>query len=134
MRGGDLVREARLRAGITQAALAKRLRTSQATIARWECLRASPSLETVQRAIRACGFDFQVRMPPLDLHDIAIAKELLRLTPARRMEKFLRGIEFVEDLRATGVSKDLAVEARKRKLMEWAGRRARQRRRKRKVQ
>jgi hypothetical protein len=102
MRGGDLIREARLRAGITQATLARRLRTTQPAVARWESGRSRPALETVQEAVRACGFDLQVRMPPFDGHDLALALRRLRLRPARRMEETLEAIAFAEDLRAAG--------------------------------
>ncbi len=102
MRGGDLIREARLRAGITQAELARRLRTTQPAVARWESRRASPSFEAVLRAVRACGFDLHVRMPPLDLHDVGLGMRKLRLSPAERMEELLEGIAFAEELRAAG--------------------------------
>lgn len=60
MKGGELIREARLRAGLTQAEVARRLGTGQSVIARWESGRRSPTFETVVRAIGACGFDLGV--------------------------------------------------------------------------
>lgn len=102
MLGGDLIREARRRAGLSQAALARRLRTSQPAVARWEARRTSPSLETVLRAVRACGFDLRVRMTPLDRHDVDLALRRLRLSPARRMVEFLRAVQFADEVRAAG--------------------------------
>jgi transcriptional regulator with XRE-family HTH domain len=62
MHGGDYISMARRRAGITQRALAERLGCRQATIARWERDDRHPSLEEVQAATRACGFDLAVSL------------------------------------------------------------------------
>ena len=58
----DLMREARLRAGITQAELGRRIDRSQSQIARWERGAVTPSFETLVEIIRACGFDLWFRM------------------------------------------------------------------------
>ena len=61
MDGGALVREARTRAGLTQAELAERVGTTQSAIARLE-RGTSLTLERASRLVRACGFDLQVRI------------------------------------------------------------------------
>jgi transcriptional regulator with XRE-family HTH domain len=61
MDGGALVREARTRAGLTQAELADRVGTTQSAIARLE-RGTSLTLERAARLVRACGFDLQVRI------------------------------------------------------------------------
>jgi transcriptional regulator with XRE-family HTH domain len=88
--GGDLIREARLRAGLTQVDLAARARTAQSGIARWESGRSSPSLETVQRLVRLCGFNLEVAVVPYDDSDISQAERLLDLTPQGRLERHQR--------------------------------------------
>jgi transcriptional regulator with XRE-family HTH domain len=60
-----LVREARARAGLTQAELAGRAGTSQAAIARYERADVLPSLETLDRLVRACGLELRFRLEPL---------------------------------------------------------------------
>lgn len=53
-----LLRDARRAAGLTQAALAARVKTSQSAIARYETGTTAPSLATFERLLRACGRDF----------------------------------------------------------------------------
>ncbi|MBA2474983.1 MAG: helix-turn-helix transcriptional regulator, partial [Actinobacteria bacterium] len=57
MRSGWLIREARLRAGLTQTELAERTGRDRAVIARWEQEAVAPSMETLVEIVRACGFD-----------------------------------------------------------------------------
>jgi ribosome-binding protein aMBF1 (putative translation factor) len=57
----ELVR-ARLRAGLSQAALAARMGTSQSAIARLESGLALPSTKTLLRYAQATGSKFQVRL------------------------------------------------------------------------
>jgi len=89
MKGGGLVTEARRRAGISQAELARRSGTTQSAIARIETGRAAPSLERLSELVRACGFDLQVRIVPYDTHEWTLAQRNLTLTPAERLEKIL---------------------------------------------
>ena len=86
MKGGYLIKEARKRAGLSQRALAERLTTSQSVIARWESGSRSPTMETVTRALRACGLELDVVLLPVDQQDIAMAAKNVRLTPAQRLE------------------------------------------------
>lgn len=90
MRGGDLIREARRRAGLSQADLAARAGTAQSGIARWESGRTAPSLDDVRRLVRLCGFDLEVALVPYDGSDLAQAERLLALTPAERIERHER--------------------------------------------
>lgn len=55
MDAGDAIRRARLRAGLTQHALAARAGTSQATISAYESGRKRPSVETLDRILTATG-------------------------------------------------------------------------------
>jgi transcriptional regulator with XRE-family HTH domain len=85
MISADLLKEARLRAGLTQAELARRVNRSQSQIARWERGDVKPSLETLRDLIRACGLELWFRMANYDdsyLPDIA---DNLRLSPAERV-------------------------------------------------
>lgn len=55
-----LIREARRRAGLSQAELAERAETSQPAIARYERARAMPDLSTLHRIVEACGLELQL--------------------------------------------------------------------------
>lgn len=86
MDGGELIREARLRAGLTQAELARRVGTKQPVIARWEKGR-SPTFATVHKVIRACGLDLHVALAPHDDNDERLITLWRRLTPTQRVER-----------------------------------------------
>jgi len=98
--GGDLVREARRRVGLTQAELARRAGTTQSAIARLESGRSSPSFDTVVRLLRLCGFRLDVGLDPYDDSDIAQAEHLLRLSPDDRVRRNAAVVKFAADLRA----------------------------------
>jgi transcriptional regulator with XRE-family HTH domain len=93
MRGGSLVREARRRAGLTQAELAARLHTTQSAIARMERGGTEPSFERVVTALRVCGYDLLPRLLPADDADWTVASTNLAVdtdTRVRRHQAALR--------------------------------------------
>lgn len=95
MDGGQLIREARRRAGLTQAELAARLGTSQPAVARWESGRVSPTVDTLARAVRTCGFEVVARLVPVDEYDWTLVEQNLRRTPEQRFDKAVRAARFV---------------------------------------
>lgn len=80
-----IVREARARAGLSQRALAERAGTAQSEVARIERGRRDPSLSTLERLVRAAGFDLRVDLVPHDEHDERLIQAMLSLTPTRRV-------------------------------------------------
>jgi len=86
-----LVRGARLAAGLSQRALARRAGTSQPAVARYESGAASPSWATLQRLIEACGRQLQVgiEIAP-DPADVELARRQLELTPLQRLRALPR--------------------------------------------
>jgi len=64
MDAGHLVRTARRRAGLTQAALAERAGVSQPVIAAYERSRREPTLPTLRKLVRAAGFDLDLELVP----------------------------------------------------------------------
>jgi transcriptional regulator with XRE-family HTH domain len=84
MISGDLIREARLRAGLTQAELGERIGRPQSVIARWERGAVTPSLETLREAIRGCGLDISFSLAKLDESTPMVIDEHLKMTPAER--------------------------------------------------
>jgi len=90
VRSGDLIREARLRAGLTQYELAKRSDRDRSVIARWEQGVVAPSVETLVELVQACGFDLPLELVP---HDSSARKQLRKnalLSPERRVLRLLR--------------------------------------------
>lgn len=81
------IREARLSAGLTQAELAKRLKTSQAAIARLERPGANPTVAMLRRALRCTGHRLDLRVTPQPSSvDLPQLLRHMRMTPAERLE------------------------------------------------
>jgi transcriptional regulator with XRE-family HTH domain len=89
VKSANLLREARLRAGLTQEALAQRVGTNRPQVARWEAGGMAPSLETLLDLIQACGFDLPLELVPLEPVEDAQLKLLQQLSPERRLEQLL---------------------------------------------
>jgi transcriptional regulator with XRE-family HTH domain len=99
MYGGDLVKEARRRAGLTQRQLAERAGTTQSAIARLETGQTNPSFDLVVRLIEACGFRLDVFLDPYDDSDLAQAEAVLRIPVAKRAEHLTRVVNRMSRLR-----------------------------------
>lgn len=74
--GNDLLREARLRRGLTQAALAERAGTTQSAIARLESGRTAPSFDDVIRLLRLMELDLDFMLVERDDSDWIQAERL----------------------------------------------------------
>lgn len=98
MIGGELVREGRKRAGLTQRELAERAGTTQSAIARLESGRTSPALEDVERMLRLCGLQLIVELAPYDDSDLVQAKARLRHDPSARIAEMDAGLAFAREL------------------------------------
>jgi transcriptional regulator with XRE-family HTH domain len=88
-RGGELIREARLRAGLTQAELSELTGRERSVIARWEQGVISPPLESLMEIIHACGFDLPLALTPVDTSADEELREALLETPSERVEWLL---------------------------------------------
>ena len=93
---GDLIKEARLRTGLTQAELGARMGKAQSVIARWERDDVSPSLETLRNVVRACGLDLTFFMSKFDESNATIIDQHLRMTPAERFADLMARVRFHE--------------------------------------
>jgi transcriptional regulator with XRE-family HTH domain len=96
MKGGQFVREARRRAGLTQDQLAARVGLSQPTIARIESGKISPSFERLTSLVRAAGFDLVVHVVPLDDDNFVLAQQNVQRSPEQRLQAVLSTLEFAE--------------------------------------
>jgi len=87
--GGAIIRQARLRAGLSQAELAERSGKDRAQIARWERDGVMPGFETLVELVRACGFDLSLELVPRTEVDPGALDETQRLTPNERLDRML---------------------------------------------
>jgi transcriptional regulator with XRE-family HTH domain len=95
----DLLRQARSRAGLTQAELGRRIGRPQSQIARWENGMVEPSLETLRRLVRACGLELTVGLANYDDSYVPYIERLLELSPERRIEDALEREEIFGEIR-----------------------------------
>ena len=93
MRGGPLIREARLRAGLTQTELAQRTGRERSVIARWEQGAVSPSIDNLIDVVQACGFELPLILVPRDdSGDVRLEKNRV-LSPERRVARMLAKLD-----------------------------------------
>jgi transcriptional regulator with XRE-family HTH domain len=89
VKSAALLREARLRAGLSQQELSARSGRERTVIARWEQGSVSPRFDTVIELVRACGFDLPLELAPFDPAADERIAELQMLSPERRLERLL---------------------------------------------
>ena len=99
MRSAALIREARLRAGLTQYELAERSGRERSVIARWEQGTVTPSLESLLELIRACGFDLPLELVPYERRATERLSRNALLSPERRLHRFLKAQATAESTR-----------------------------------
>ena len=95
--GGQFVREARLRAGLTQRVLASRAAVSQPLVARVESGQVEPSFERLLELVRACGFDLEIHVVPLDEDAWTLVEQGALLDPDARLDRLLAGVELAPE-------------------------------------
>lgn len=88
VRGGQLIREARLRAGLTQTELAEKTGRERSVIARWEQGAVSPSVDNLLAIVEACGYDLPLVLIPRDTSHYETLDQMSMLSPERRLERF----------------------------------------------
>jgi transcriptional regulator with XRE-family HTH domain len=89
VKSAALLREARLRAGLSQETLAERTGRNRPQIARWEGGAVAPSLDTLVELIRACGFDLPLELERLEPVADDHLTMLQQLSPERRVDLML---------------------------------------------
>jgi transcriptional regulator with XRE-family HTH domain len=96
---GTLIHNARLSRGWTQAELARRLRTPQSAIARWERGSMSPRVETLERILAACGYRAELQLVDQWEIDRDQLQERLSWTPTERLRYLIDMVAFEERAR-----------------------------------
>lgn len=102
MRSQDLIREARKRAGLSQAELAARAGTQQPAISRWERGDAEPGFDTLRGIVDACGLSLTVGLAAVDDSYLPQIERTLRLTPLERVQRAADAAAAGARLRAAG--------------------------------
>jgi len=106
-----LLREARARTGLSQRALAARAHTAQSEIARIENARQDPSYGTLERLVRAAGFDLKLELVPHDDHDERLVEAMLALPVEERLDSLEAQSEFFASAVEVGGSRGALIEA-----------------------
>jgi transcriptional regulator with XRE-family HTH domain len=89
VRSSDVIREARLRAGLSQYELAERCGRKRGVVARWEQGNVAPSVDTLIALVRACGFDLPLELVPYEPAGVERLEKNSRLSPERRVQRNL---------------------------------------------
>ena len=84
-----MIREARLRAELSQQELAAKSGKDRTVIARWEQGVVAPSLDTLVELLRACGFDIPLELVAYDPAPDERMAEIQMLSPERRLDRLL---------------------------------------------
>lgn len=86
MTAGELIRTTRIRAGLSQARLARRTGTRQSAISRLEADEVSPGVETLDLLLRAMGTRLEIGgAPPERDYDPAHRRATAERSPAERL-------------------------------------------------
>ena len=100
---GRVLRDARHRAGLTQAELADRAGVTQPVVSRAEAPGANPRVATLDRLLRAAGARLELSAPAPALPDVDEGQllEHLRLTPEERLARFTRSHRSLNEMLRT---------------------------------
>lgn len=99
---GELVREARTRAGLSQRELARRSATAQSLLARIERGQTSPRSDTLGRLLEAAGYDLKGELwpaLPATTHMLEDVPRMLRLSPEDRLREVASAARFAASAR-----------------------------------
>src|SRR3970040_896658 len=100
MRARQVIKQARRRAGLTQAELAARLGSHQSVVARWETGRSRPDLDTGMRAVRAARFEMGVSVCPGDDPDLVLIRRELGMQPHERLSRLVGAVRRLDAMAA----------------------------------
>ncbi|HEY2201397.1 MAG TPA: helix-turn-helix transcriptional regulator [Solirubrobacteraceae bacterium] len=85
----SLIKQARMRAGLSQVQLAARSGKAKVQIGRWETGVVAPSLDTLLELLRTCGFDIPLTLEPYEPVDDEPLVALQRQSPGARLERMI---------------------------------------------
>jgi len=94
-----MIRQARQESGLSQAALAEKLSTTQSAVSRWERGHDEPRLSTLDSILRACGRRLVLASEVADDVDRAQIRQQLAMTPDERLASVTNVSAFVSSAR-----------------------------------
>lgn len=103
-RVAEWVNGARRSAGLTQRELAEKSGVPQPTIARIESGKQMPRADTLDRLLRACGWELDMTLRRGDGEDRSLIRSWLSLTPLARSERGAAYGRFASQLREAGAA------------------------------
>lgn len=84
---GATLRQARDRAGLSQAEVARRAGISQPAVAKYERDRAIPSWRALDRLLEVCGFSARLRLQPRHFEIDKELDDVLAIAPGERLSR-----------------------------------------------
>jgi len=90
MDSASLIRQARMRRGLSQAELAELSGRDRGQIARWERAVNIPSFENLRELLQVCGLDLSTELVEFDTSRDDELRVGLRETPQERLAEMLR--------------------------------------------
>ena len=100
MKAARALRYARGRAGWSQRELAEKSGVPQSTIGRIEAGTVDPRVGTLNRLLRACGFELEVEPLLGQGVDRSQIRASLAISPAERVARTVAGARFLHAMRA----------------------------------
>lgn len=97
MDAGQIVRESRRRAGLTQRRLAELAGVSQPLLARIESGIVQPTFDRLVALVRACGLDLDIRVVPLDEDAWTMVERGAAATPDDRLDRAVAGAKLLDE-------------------------------------
>ncbi|MDP9184376.1 MAG: helix-turn-helix domain-containing protein [Actinomycetota bacterium] len=97
MDAGQIVRESRRRAGLTQRRLAELAGVSQPLLARIEGGVVQPTFDRLVGLVRACGLDLDIRVVPLDEDAWTMVERGAAATPDERLDRAVAGARLLDE-------------------------------------
>lgn len=90
MIASTLLKEARQRAGLTQAELGEKTGYSAPEISRWERGKVALTFERLEKLVEGCGLELDVALRPTDRSQDALIRGNIGRSPDKRLESFSR--------------------------------------------
>ena len=97
-----LLRQTRIKAGLSQRVLAERAGTAQSVIARIEGGQTSPTWSTLERLLKAANYDVVAHTEPsvvVGSHMLQEVPHILSMSPEDRLEEVKNVSEFLSRVR-----------------------------------
>ena len=97
---GNLLKVARLEAGVSQQQLGEAAHVAQSTIARIEVGERQPSLPELAKILAGVDLELRISLAPYDDHDDVLDADQSRLSPGERTAQRATQVAFVAAVRA----------------------------------